>query len=103
MVVAGFFLDSASAIIVLSPLLQPIAAQVGVDSVHFGVVTLINFSVGMITPPVGLNLFVAMSISKMSLKEVFQACLPLIALMMLALVVITYVPWLSTWLPSLIY
>lgn len=103
MVVAGFFLDSASAIIVLSPLLQPIAAQVGVDSVHFGVITLINFSVGMITPPVGLNLFVAMSISKMSLKEVFQACLPLIALMMLALVVITYVPWLSTWLPSLIY
>lgn len=103
MVVAGFFLDSASAIIVLSPLLQPIAAQVGVDPVHFGVITLINFSVGMITPPVGLNLFVAMSISKMSLKEVFRACLPLIALMMVALVVITYVPWLSTWLPSLIY
>ena len=96
-------LDSASAIIVLSPLLQPIAEQVGVDPVHFGVITLINFSVGMITPPVGLNLFVAMSISKMSLQEVFKACLPFIAMMLLALIVISYVPWFSTWLPSLIY
>ncbi|MCE8016236.1 TRAP transporter large permease [Halomonas sp. MCCC 1A17488] len=103
MIIAGFFLDSASAIIVLSPLLQPIAAQVGVDPVHFGVITLVNFSVGMITPPVGLNLFVAMAISKMSLQEVFKACLPLIGLMLLALMIITYVPWISTWLPSLIY
>jgi len=103
MIIAGFFLDSASAIIVLSPLLQPIAAQVGVDPTHFGVITLINFSVGMITPPVGLNLFVAMAISKMSLPEVFKACLPLIGLMLLSLVIITYVPWISTYLPSLIY
>ncbi|GEN22215.1 TRAP transporter large permease [Halomonas cupida] len=103
MIIAGFFLDSASAIIVLSPLLQPIAAQVGVDPVHFGVITLVNFSVGMITPPVGLNLFVAMSISRMSLQQVFRACLPFIAMMLVALVVITYVPWLSNWLPSLIY
>ena len=103
MIIAGFFLDSASAIIVLSPLLQPIAAQVGVDPVHFGVITLVNFSVGMITPPVGLNLFVAMAISKMSLQEVFKACLPLILIMLIALMVITYVPWISTWLPSLLY
>lgn len=103
MIVAGFFLDSASAIIVLSPLLQPIAAQVGIDATHFGVITLVNFSVGMITPPVGLNLFVAMAISKMSLQEVFKACLPLIGIMLMALIVITYVPWISTYLPTLIY
>ncbi|PMR74021.1 TRAP transporter large permease [Billgrantia endophytica] len=103
MIIAGFFLDSASAIIVLSPLLQPIAAQVGVDPVHFGIITLVNFSVGMITPPVGLNLFVAMAISKMPLLEVFKACIPLILIMLVALIVITYVPWLSTWLPSLLY
>ncbi|MCL7939286.1 TRAP transporter large permease [Halomonas sp. ATCH28] len=103
MIVAGFFLDSASAIIVLSPLLQPIAAQVGIDATHFGVITLVNFSVGMITPPVGLNLFVAMAISKMTLPEVFKACLPLIGLMLLSLVIITYVPWISTYLPELIY
>ncbi|MCE8040748.1 TRAP transporter large permease [Halomonas desiderata] len=103
MIVAGFFLDSASAIIVLSPLLQPIAAQVGVDPVHFGIITLVNFSVGMITPPVGLNLFVAMAISRMSLLEVFRACIPLIVMMFIALIVLTYVPWFSTWVPSLIY
>lgn len=103
MLIAGFFLDSASAIIVLSPLLQPIAEQVGVDSIHFGVITLINFSVGMITPPVGLNLFVAMTISKMPLQEVFKACVPLIILMLISLVIITYTPVLSTFLPSLIY
>lgn len=103
MIIAGFFLDSASAIIVLSPLLQPIAAQVGVDPVHFGIITLVNFSVGMITPPVGLNLFVAMAISKMSLTEVFKACIPLIVIMLIALIVLTYVPWFSLWVPSLIY
>lgn len=103
MIIAGFFLDSASAIIVLSPLLQPIAAQVGVDPVHFGIITLVNFSVGMITPPVGLNLFVAMAISKMSLTEVFKACIPLIVMMLIALLILTYAPWFSLWVPSLIY
>lgn len=103
MVVAGFFLDSASAIIVLSPLLQPIAAQVGIDPIHFGVITLVNFSVGMLTPPVGLNLFVAMSISKMPLHEVFKACLVFILVMFLALIMITYIPWISTAIPNMIY
>ena len=103
MLVAGFFMDPASAIIVLSPLLQPIAAQVGVDSVHFGIITLVNFSVGMITPPVGLNLFVAMAIANMSLGEVFRGCLPFIVLMLVALIVLTYVPWFSMALPGLIY
>lgn len=103
MLITGFFLDSASAIIVLSPLLEPIAGQVGINSTHFGVITLVNFSVGMITPPVGLNLFVAMAISKMSLQEVFKACLPLIGLMLIALIIITYVPWLSMAIPTLIY
>ena len=103
MLVAGFFLDGASATIVLSPLLQPIAAQVGFDATHFGIITLINFSVGMITPPVGLNLFVAMAISRMSLMEVFKACLPLIGLMLTALVIVSYVPFISNWLPDLLY
>ena len=103
MLVAGFFLDSASAIIVLSPLLQPIAAQVGVDSLHFGIITLVNFSVGMLTPPVGLNLFVAMAIAKMSLHEVFKASLPFIGLMLVALLLITYVPWISMAIPQMLF
>lgn len=84
MLVAGCFLDSASAIIILALLMQPIAAQVGVDPIHFGVITLVNLSVGMLTPPVGLNLFVAMRISSMSLYEVLKASLPFILLMVVA-------------------
>ncbi|MGX5658591.1 TRAP transporter large permease [Castellaniella ginsengisoli] len=103
MLVAGMFLDSASAIIVLAPLMQPIAAQVGVDAIHFGIITLVNLSVGMLTPPVGLNLFVAMTISGMTLFQVFRAALPTIVLMLVALIVITYVPWFSLTLPNLLY
>lgn len=103
MLVAGCFLDSASAIIILAPLMQPIAAQVGIDPIHFGVITLVNFSVGMLTPPVGLNLFVAMRISKMSLYEVFRASLPFILLMLLALILLTYIPWFSMALPNLLF
>src|SRR5699024_9325204 len=103
MLVAGAFLDSASAIIVLAPLMQPIAAQVGVDAIHFGVITLVNLSIGMLTPPVGLNLFVAMSISGMSLYQVFKASLPMILLMFIALMLITYIPWFSMVMPNLLY
>lgn len=103
MLVAGFFLDSASAIIILSPLMQPIAAQVGIDPVHFGIITLINLSVGMLTPPVGLNLFVAMKIADMSLYQVAKASLPFIFLMIIALLVTTYIPWFSLSLPNLLF
>jgi C4-dicarboxylate transporter DctM subunit len=103
MMVAGCFLDSASAIIILAPLMQPIAAQVGVDPIHFGIITLVNLSVGMLTPPVGLNLFVAMGIAKMTLYEVFRASLPMIVLMLVALLIITYVPVISVWLPNILF
>lgn len=103
MLVAGAFLDSASAIIILAPLMQPIAAQVGIDAIHFGIITLVNLSVGMLTPPVGLNLFVAMSISGMTLFQVFRASLPMIILMFIALLLITYIPWISMVVPDALY
>lgn len=103
MLVAGCFLDSASAIIILAPLMQPIAAKVGVDAIHFGIITLVNLSVGMLTPPVGLNLFVAMGIAKMTLGQVFRASLPMIMLMLVALLIVTYVPVVSTLLPDLLF
>lgn len=103
LLVAGCFLDSASAIIILAPLMQPIAAQVGVDPVHFGVIMLVNLSVGMLTPPVGLNLFVAMGVAKMTLFEVFRAALPTILLMVLALLILTYIPAFSLLLPRMLY
>lgn len=100
LLLAGCFLDSASAIIILGPLMQPIAAQVGVDAVHFGVIMLINLSVGMLTPPVGLNLFVAMSIAKISLFQIFRATVPTILLMLIALTIITYLSEISLFLPN---
>ncbi|WP_418648839.1 TRAP transporter large permease [Thauera butanivorans] len=103
MLVAGCFLDSASAIIILAPLMQPIAAQVGVDAVHFGIITLVNLSVGMLTPPVGLNLFVAMGIARMTLYEIFRAAMPTIALMLIALLLVTYIPTISMLLPNTLY
>ena len=103
MLIAGFFLDSASAIIVLAPLMTPIAAQVGIDPVHFGIINLVNYSVGMITPPVGLNLFVAVSISKMGLFDIFKGCIPFLLILLVGLMIITYVPWLSMAIPSYLF
>lgn len=103
MLVAGFFLDSASAIIVLAPLMQPIAASVGIDPVHFGVINLVNFSVGMLTPPVGLNLFVAVAISGMNLIDIFKGCIPFIIIMVIALIILTYIPWFSLAIPNLLF
>lgn len=103
LLVAGCFLDSASAIIILAPLMQPIAAQVGVDPIHFGVIMLVNLSVGMLTPPVGLNLFVAMGIARMSLSEIFRAAIPTILVMVVVLLLISYIPVISTFLPSLLF
>lgn len=103
LLLAGCFLDSASAIIILGPLMQPIAAQIGVDSVHFGIIMLVNLSVGMLTPPVGLNLFVAMSIAKISLIQIFRATIPTILLMLVALIIITYVAEISLLLPAYLF
>ncbi|WP_099865561.1 TRAP transporter large permease [Pararhizobium haloflavum] len=103
LLVAGCFLDSASAIIILGPLMMPIASQVGVDPIHFGVIMLVNLSVGMLTPPVGLNLFVAMGVANMKLGEVFRATLPTIVLMLIALAILTYVPVISMLLPSTLF
>ncbi|MBU2889134.1 TRAP transporter large permease [Celeribacter halophilus] len=103
LLVAGCFLDSASAIIILGPLMMPIAEQIGVDPVHFGIIMLVNLSIGMLTPPVGLNLFVAMGVANMKLGEVFRATLPTIVLMIIALLILTYVPVFSMLLPNMIF
>ncbi|MFC0200358.1 TRAP transporter large permease [Paracoccus rhizosphaerae] len=103
LLVAGCFLDSASAIIILGPLMMPIAQELGVDPVHFGIIMLVNLSIGMLTPPVGLNLFVAMGVAKMSLGEVFRATLPTMLLMLLALILLSYIPAISMIVPNALF
>ncbi len=103
LLVAGCFLDSASAIIILAPLMMPIAQELGIHPVHFGIIMLVNLSIGMLTPPVGLNLFVAMGIAKMSLGQIFRAVVPTMLLMVIALLCVSYIPQISMLVPDWLY
>ncbi len=101
LLIVGMFIDTISALVVLTPILLPVVTQVGVDPVHFGVILVANLAIGFITPPLGVNLFVASSVSKVPLERITVAVIPFLIMMLITLFVITYVPTLSTWLPSL--
>jgi C4-dicarboxylate transporter DctM subunit len=97
----GMALDTASSILVLAPLLAPIAAASGVDPIHFGVIVVMNLSIGTFTPPFGINIFVAQAAFKVPLTELYPGLVPFIAASIVGLLVVTYVPWLSLWIPRL--
>lgn len=101
LLVAGMFVDVFSAIVVLVPLVAPVAATLGIDPLHLGVVFLVNLEVGYITPPVGINLFVARFRFRRSLTSIYRAALPFAVVMIIALLAITYIPALSLALPRL--
>jgi C4-dicarboxylate transporter DctM subunit len=103
LLVMGCFVESASAIVILMPIFAPIAERTGIDLIHFGVVFTMNMEIGMVTPPVGLNLVVAKLITGLSLTQIARAALPSLAILLLALMVVTYVPALSLWLPRLLF
>jgi len=100
---AGDFMEPSAILLILAPLFHPIALSLGIDPIHLGIVMTTNMEVGMITPPVGLNLYVAAGLSGMSLGEVTKAALPWMGVLILALLVITYVPWLSLFLVSQLF
>jgi C4-dicarboxylate transporter, DctM subunit len=100
--IAGMFVDGASIVMILGPLLLPIAKKVGIDPVHLGVVLTLNTAIGMFTPPFGLNLFAAVGVSNQSILKVSRAVLPFILVSLLALAVVTYVPAVSMFLPQLL-
>jgi C4-dicarboxylate transporter DctM subunit len=97
----GMFVDPNSAVIVLSPLVAPAAMAVGVDSVHLGAIVVFNLAIGMISPPFGLNIFIGMSTFNIGYMEVVRNVLPFIGIAIVALLLITYIPGLVTWLPAL--
>jgi C4-dicarboxylate transporter, DctM subunit len=103
LLITGCFLDGASAVIILAPLLYSVVTKLGVNPVHFGVIMIVNMEVGMMTPPVGLNLFVGSGISKMPLMEVVHAVIPTLLIMIAGLFFLTYVPEISLFLPKLFY
>jgi C4-dicarboxylate transporter, DctM subunit len=98
----GMFLEPPAAIITLSPILLPVALKLGLNPVHFGLMIVINLAIGLIMPPIGINLFVARAISGIPVHRIGVSVLPLIALMLVMLVVIVAFPQLSLWLPDLV-
>jgi C4-dicarboxylate transporter DctM subunit len=99
--VVGCLMDIFSATIVVVPLIVPIAKEFGVNPVHLGIIFLTNLEIGYITPPVGLNLFISSIRFKRPIPEIYRSTLPFLAVLIVALILITYIPALSTWLPSL--
>ncbi|MDH5632585.1 MAG: TRAP transporter large permease subunit [Gammaproteobacteria bacterium] len=100
---AGDFMEPSSILLILSPLFHPIALNLGIDPIHLGIIMTTNMEVGMITPPVGLNLYVAAGLTGMSLGQVTRAALPWMAVLIVALIIITYVPWFSLYLVGLMF
>ena len=101
--IMGQFMEPSSVVMIMVPLLLPIATALGVDPVHFGILLIVNMEIGMITPPVGLNLFVASGLTGMNLKDVIVSCLPWTLTLFVGLVLVTYIPEISLWLPRLMY
>jgi C4-dicarboxylate transporter DctM subunit len=99
----GDFMEPSAAILILAPLFLPIVMKLGIDPIHFGIIMTVNMEIGMITPPVGLNLFVASGISGLSLWDVFKGAAPFMIVMLIGLLLITYLPAISLWFPKLLY
>ena len=102
LLIAGCFIDANSASYILVPILYPVAISLGIDGVHLGCIMVMNMAIGLITPPVGVNLYVGCGIANVSLKEISKAVLPFVAASIIALLLTTYIPVLSMFLPKLL-
>ena len=96
----GTFLDTVAALIILVPILFPISAQLGIDPVHFGLIICVNLAIGQVTPPFGICLFVACGVADIKLERIVKSVLPFILMLILDVILVTYLPCLSTWLPN---
>ena len=101
--VIGMFIETSAAIIVLAPILAPVAQRFGIDPVHFGLIMVVNLALGMITPPFGVNLFAACTVARVSLDKIIRHLVPFVGVVLACLMVITYVPALSLALRDLVY
>ncbi|WP_337998137.1 TRAP transporter large permease [Oleispirillum naphthae] len=103
LLVLGTLVNASAAVVILTPIFLPVAESLGIDPLHFGVVMVVNLAIGCITPPVGLDLFVASAITKVPLEKVMKATLPYLFVLICTLVVITMVPAISTFLPNALH
>ncbi len=102
LLIGGQFMEPSGLLVIVAPLVFPIAIELGIDPIHLGIIMVVNMEIGMITPPVGLNLFVTAGVAKMSVINVVKAALPWVSILMVFLVMITYIPIISTFLPTLL-
>ena len=100
LLIGGQFMEPSGLIVIVAPLVFPIAIELGIDPIHLGIIMVVNMEIGMITPPVGLNLFVTSGVAGMPMMRVVRAALPFLAVLFVFLIMVTYIPWLSTWLPT---
>ena len=100
MLICGTFMPGIAAIIVLAPILHPIGLELGLDPIHFGVIVVLNLSIGLVSPPVGPCLFVSCAIGKCSLSQVLKPLMPLYLASVGALLLVTFVPWISLVIPN---
>jgi len=103
LLIAGAFMEPTGIILILAPILFPIATQLGIDPVHLGIIMVVNLEIGMVTPPVGLNLFVTSGITGMSVMQVVRAALPWLMVLLTFLALVTYVPQMTLFLPNLLF
>ena len=102
LLMAGNVMDPSSILLIMAPILYPLATKLGVNPVHLGVLMIVNTEVGLCHPPVGLNLYIASSIAKMGISEITVSVLPWLCAMLVFLAMITYIPEISLWLPRLL-
>jgi len=103
LIFVGCFMEALAGIVLLTPLLLPMVETFGMDPVHFGIMMIINLAIGFMSPPLGLNLFVAQSIAKAKITDIFASSIPILISMLVALALITFIPWFSMVLPNLFY
>ena len=100
LLIGGQFMEPSGLLVIVAPLVFPIAIELGIDPIHLGIIMVVNMEIGMITPPVGLNLFVTSGVAGMPVMAVVRAALPFLAVLFVFLILVTYVPWISTILPN---
>ena len=100
LLIGGQFMEPSGLLVIVAPLVFPIAMELGIDPIHLGIIMVVNMEIGMITPPVGLNLFVTSGVAGMPMMAVVRAALPFLAVLFVFLIMVTYIPWISTVLPN---
>jgi C4-dicarboxylate transporter DctM subunit len=95
-------MEPTSVVLILTPIVFPIAVDMGIDPIHLGILMIVNMQIGLVTPPVGLNLFVTAGVANMSLEDTVKASMPWLIVLLAVLMLITFVPWISLVVPELL-